>query len=68
MNLSIKAIIKMWMAGGFNTNTKAKILSLMCLILFAKRRGIDSLQVTGNCKAITDWESGISDMDVLAIE
>ena len=68
MTLSTKSIINMWMVGGFKTNTKANILSLIDVLYFSKRRGIDSLQATGNSKAIIDWESGISDMDVLAIE
>ena len=53
------------MGCGYNTKTRAKLLSLWSLLFFAEKIGIPNLFIVGDSSAVINWENEKATLSVL---
>jgi ribonuclease HI len=67
IKLNVSHIYKGYFVGGKGNNIKVEIMGLWGLLSQAKKIHIDPIMVAGDSKAVLDWISNKSKLDILAL-
>lgn len=61
-------VYKLDLGFGKGTNTRAELLALCVLLLFALKKNITTIQVVGDSKLIIDWLNQVCKLQVINLE
>ena len=59
--------IKLRLNYNLHSNTKAELMALWCLLLFASSLGIDSIQIFGYLLVIIKWEKKLCSLQIISL-